>query len=347
MVSPSLTKPMGVLLLSLLLGCSQHFKEGQELEKKQRLEEATIAYRAAFIEAPEDEEIRDALNRTNRQVAKENFQRYQDYLTKKDFKKALRRLEAASLQNPNLIEVQFEQTQWMRVLIAGKISLQFDRLQANIGLADEMQLQILLNTPSGQILVADISNESGLFFVEDLLYKPSLQELPRYSINTIGLRLKRFANQRTQEEFRKFINFRGLLYEQTQGDLQTRTEAPLQTVLESRSRLMGLQFSPPTPWFPPRIIRYSLDLVGAEIQVFSADRIDFMPNVLYLNFPQQRAFVDFGMYELTLNPESRIWSIQKVSYDTLKADYFYQFSENLAFYPYFFYTDGMYRYVKK
>lgn len=347
MVLSKMKKASWLLILSLFLGCSQHFKEGQELEKKQRMEEASIEYRAAFIEDPKDEEIREALKRTNSAVAKENFKRYQEYLNKKDFKKALSRLEAASLQNPDLLEVQYEQSQWMRVLLAGKVSLQFDRLQANIGLANEMQLQILLNTPSGQILVVDISNETGLFFVEDLLYKPSLKEIPRYSINTIGLRLKRFSNQRTQEEFRKFINFRGLLYEQTQGELQSSASAPLQTVQASRSRLLGVPFSPPAPWLPPRIIRYSLDLQGTEIQVVSSDRIDFMPNVLYLNSPQQRAFIDFGMYELTLNPESRIWSIEKLSYDTLKTDYFYQFSENLAFYPYFFYQDGMFRYVKK
>lgn len=312
------------------------------------MEEASIEYRSAFIEEPENEEILAALQRTNTKVAEENFQRYQDYLKKKEFKKAFHRLEAAALQNPNLVKVKSEQAHWLKVLIAGKVSLQFDRLQANIRLADEMQLQILINAPSGQILTANISNENGLFFVEDLLYKPTWQELPRYSVNAIGLRLTRFTpNNRSQQEFRKFINFRGLLYEQTRGDLQMQPIAPLHTVLDHRPLLIGAEFSHPTPWFPPRLIRYSLAFKGTEIEVVSSERMDFMPNLLYLNFAQKRAFVDFGNYQLTLDPETRIWSIQKISYDNPTDDYFYQFSKNLALYPYFFYRDGVYRYVLK
>ena len=335
-------------LFSTLMSCTYHFRDGQELEEKQRLEEASIEYRLAFVANPDDEEIQVALKRTHTQVAEENFQRYLEYLEKKEYKKAFRRLESATIQNPSFAKAQSEQAHWLKVLISGKVTLQFDRLQANIRLADQMQLQILINTPSGQTLTADISNETGIFFVEDLLYKQSLQELPHYSINAIGLRLKRTTpDNRTKQEFRKFINFRGLIFDQSLGNLQTNSNAPLRTVLEHRPQLLNPQLSQPAAWFPPRLIRYYLAFEGSDIQVISSERTDFMPNNLYLNRTQQRAFVDFGVYHLTLDNDSRRWNLKKVPYRVKSDDYFYQFSENLALYPYFFFKDGVYRYTAK
>ena len=335
-------------LISTMISCSYHFQEAQELEEKKRLEEASIEYRLAFVEDSDDEATQAALKRTNTQVSEENFQRYLDYLSKKEFKKAYRRLESAALQNPSFAKTQSEQAHWLKVLVSGKVKLQFDRLQANIRLANQMQLQIVINTPTGKTLTADISNETGIFFVEDLLYKQTLKELPHYSINAIGLRLKRLIpGQRTKQEFRKFINFRGLILDQAVGDLQTEPTAAIRTVLEHRTQLLTPQSSLPTPWFPPRLIRYNLAFKGSEIQVTSSERIDFMPDTLYLNHAQQRAFVDFGVYQLSLDNESHLWSLKKEPYLSKSDDYFYQFSQNLALYPYFFYRDGAYQYTAK
>ncbi len=337
-----------LFVISLMIGCSYHFEDGQELEEKKRLEEAAIEYRLAFVEDPDDEKSRAALKRTNIQVSEKNFQRYLDYLSKKEFKKAYRRLEAAIIQNPSFAKAQAEQAHWLKVLISGKVKLQFDRLQANMRLANQMQLQIAINSPTGKTLTVDISNETGIFFVEDLLYKQTLKELPHYSINAIGLKLKRATpGQRTKEEFRKFINFRGLTLDQAAGSLQEEPTAAIQTVLAHRIQLLVPQSHPPAPWFPPRLIRYNLDFKGTEIRVASSERIDFMPDTLYLNQGQQRAFVDFGVYQLALDHESRLWSLQKERYLRKSDDYFYQFSQNLALYPYFFYRDGVYRYTAK
>ena len=336
------------LALAFTAGCSFQFREGQELEEKGRFEEAAIVYQSAFVDDPDNEKILEALKRTNKKLAGENLQRYKNYLDKEQYQKAYRRLQAAAIQNPASSEVKSELSQWHKILIAGKISFQFDRLQANIRLADAMQLQILVNSPSGQILTADISNETGLFFIEDLLYQSNLQKIPLYSLNAIGLKLERVSNnKRREEEFQNFVNFRGLLFEGGTGNLRTQSEALLQAVVAHRIQLIDPQSPNIPPWFPPRLIRYSLQLQDDEIHVISSERIEFMPDVLYLNNAQQRAFVDFGVYQLTLNPQSREWSINKVPYQSPAEDYFKQFSKNLALSPYFFYRDGAYRYLKK
>ena len=336
------------IALTLTLGCAFQYRAGQELEEKGRLEEAAIAYQSAFVEDPGNEEILEALQRTNKKVAEENLQRYQAYLDKRQFQKAYRRLNAAAIQNPASTKVQSEQSHWHKILIAGKISFQFDRLQANIRLADAMQLQILVKSPSGQILTADISNETGLFFMEDLLYQIDLEKIPLYSIYAVGLKLERITdNQETEQEFQNFVNFRGLLFEGGTGRLRIQSEVPVHAVVSHRMQLIDSQSSTIHPWFPPRLIRYSLLLQDDKIQVITEERIEFMPDVLYLNNARQRAFVDFGVYQLTLNPQSQVWSISKVPYQIPAEDYFHQFSKNLALSPYFSYREGAYRYLKK
>lgn len=336
-----------IFVISTIVGCSHHFREGKNLEEKKRLEEASIEYRLAFVEDPDEEEISQALQRVNEQVAEENFERYQEYLKKKEFRKAYRRLEAATVQHPGHEKLQSEQKHWLKILIAGKIEFLFDRLQTNIRLADEMQLQININTPAGKILIADISNETGIFFVEDVVYKPALERLPFYSINTIGLRLKRLTpDKRVKQEFKQFINFRGLIPGQPTGSLEIYPQNPTNTVLAHRPQLITTSHTKREPWFPPRLIRYSLNLQSSEIRVIAPNRIEFIPSILYLNNAQQRAFVDFGVYKLTLDKKTRIWGIKKIPYSSKSDDYFYQFSQNLALYPYFFYRDGVYQYTK-
>ncbi|MBF0287966.1 MAG: hypothetical protein HQM14_09120, partial [SAR324 cluster bacterium] len=335
-----------IFVVSIIIGCSHHFRDGKNLEEKQRLEEASIEYRLAFVESPDKEEISEALQRVNEQVAEENFERYQEYLQKKEFKKAYRRLEAATIQHPNHKKLKSEQKHWIKILIAGKIQFLFDRLQTNIRLADEMQLQININTPAGKILTVDISNETGIFFAEDVVYKLPLNKLPFYSINSIGLKLKRFTpDKRPKQEFKQFINFRGLIPGQSFGSLQINPINPVRTVLSHRPQLIGTS-SKTTPWFPPRLIRYNLSLENSKIKAITPNRMEFMPSILYLNNAQQRAFVDFGAYQLTLDKQTRIWGIEKTPYLRKSDDYFYQFSQNLALYPYFFYRDGVYRYTK-
>ena len=336
------------LAFAFIVGCTFQYQEGRKLEEKGRFEEAAIAYQSASNEDPDNEEILEALQRTNIKLAEENIQRYKNLLDQKQFQKAYRRLEAALIQNPASIELKSEQSHWHKILIAGKIMFHFDRLQANIRLADEMQLQILINSPSGQVLTANISNETGIFFIEDLLYHTDLQKISLYSINAIGLKLEQITDkQRIKKEFQNFVNFSGLLFEGSTGKLNIPSETPLRRILAHRIQLIDLHSPNIPPWFPPRLIRYSLQFQGDEILVVTSERTEFIPDILYFNNVQQRTFIDFGVYQLTLNPQSLEWSISKVPYTSPAEDYFPQFSKNFALSPYFFYRDGAYRYLKK
>ncbi|MGK5091647.1 hypothetical protein WDW89_06460 [Deltaproteobacteria bacterium TL4] len=335
-----------VFWLSLLVGCSFHYYEGQDLEEQKRWEEASIEYHLAFVDDPADVEIQAALQRTNEHVAKENMTRYHEYLAQRQYKKAYRRLEAASVQDPKLEDAQKELQHWAKVLIAGKVSFEFDRLQANVRLADEMQLQFLMNTPVGEVLTADISNESGVFFVEDILYRQPTEMLTQYSLNSIGLNLiRKTPSGFSQKTFKKFINFRGTGAEQVIGQLEKSDSDELKGVLDHRVQLLTPQSASTEPWLPPRLVPYKLSLSGAQIQVLDDEkRLEFVPSVLYVNRKQGRGFVDFGSYRLKLNTNGQ-WSIQRQTYQKREDDYYYQFSKNLALNPYFFYREGAYRYV--
>lgn len=335
-----------VLSTLLLSGCSYHYNQGLDLEAEERWEEAAIEYRLAFIEDPDDEEIIAALERANKHVAQDNLKRYKEYLDKKQFKKAYRRLEAASLQDPSLEVVQKEMKLWLRVLIAGKVEFEFDRLQANLRLSEKMELQILINTPVGKVLTAPISNDNGIFFVEDLIYRQPTSFITQYSVNTIGLKLQRKTVEGfTRKNFKKFINFRGINASQVLGDLAASSEGT-KSVLEHRPLLLSASTASVTRWFPPRLVRYHLSLENQSIKVVSpSKRLEFVPEVLYVNRDQQRVFVDFGVYHLQLDTKLRKWSIQRQVYKKPQQDYFYQFAQNLALNPYFFYKDGAYRYI--
>ncbi len=68
----------------LLVGCSFNYDQGLKLEQEQRWAEASIEYRIASIEDPDNEEIREALTRMNIRVAAENFEIKKQYLKGKE-----------------------------------------------------------------------------------------------------------------------------------------------------------------------------------------------------------------------------------------------------------------------
>ena len=55
----------------------------------------------------------------------------------------------------------------------------------NLRLAEKMELQVHLNSPSGELLRGEVSYENGIFSVEDLLYKTPREKLSEYKLNTI------------------------------------------------------------------------------------------------------------------------------------------------------------------
>jgi len=326
--------------------CSFHYDQGKSLESEKRWEEAAIEYHFARVENPGDSDIQAALKRVNLKVAQENMERYQDYLDNKEYRKAYRRLEAATLQDPNFKDAQEEMKLWDRVLIAGKVSFKFNRLQSNLRLAREMRLQVQVNTPSGLLLSGTIS-EDGIFFVEDWVYHYAPERLAQYTLNSIGLELRQGGVQSfARQEFQAFIQFRELSPSNIEGKLNTDEAAP-QGIAEHRDAILSADAKQLLqPWLPPRLLHYTMHFDQDIIQLHTPSRhAEFAPQMLYLNHPQQRGFVDFGSYQLEQNEVNRKWTIQRLPYTTAQTDYFETLSQNLALNPYFYYSNGAYRYV--
>lgn len=331
-----------ILLAALLAGCSYHYDQGKEREAQGRWEEAAIEYRIAHVDDPDDTEIREALQRANLKVAEDNFRRYQAYLKEKKYAKAYLRLEAGLSQNPEHAGLLAEVPHWRRVLIAGRVHFEFQRLRGTFRLADEMQLQVQLNTPSGALLTAELLNDTGLFFVEDLSYRQPPEALARYSLNSIGLRMKRRTSSGyLRRDYQRFINFRELAPLTVQGRLKNGS-SKVRVVQDHTERLQEKPLLT-AAWVPPRMLNYELQLNGTGIQVLGAPRLEFAPELLYLHQTQQRAFVDFGTYRVELNPDTERWGIVREPV-TPETDHLSLLTRNLALHPYLFY-DSAYRFT--
>ena len=333
-----------ILIPWFIAACSFHYDQGLELEQQERWAEAAIEYRIAVVENPDDPEILAALTRMNVLVAQENFETYQHYLKKKEYHKAFRRLETALIQNPEFGEAHKEMRLWWHLLITGKVELEFNRFSSNLRLAEEMVLQVRINTPNGKILSGNISSETGIFFLENIVYRTNPKQLAEYTINSIGLKIKRKSSLGyVRSEFNKFINFRVLSPLQVSGDINSSFLKTPQNVLDHRHALLTDREAFVT-WHPPRLVSYELKFAGDLIKVISkSNRSEFAPDILYLNNSDQRANLDFGVYQLKMNGSGQKWSIRRKAYRTSEDDYYYGLSSNLSLNRYFYY-DRVFRF---
>ena len=320
----------------------------------------------AFVEDPENQDIQQRLHTVNKKVAEENITRYYQYLQKKEYTKAYRRLTAAMRQDPELPITKNEFSKWYRILVAGKVEFEFEKIRSNVRLADEMNLFVMIQTPNGEKLQAKVANESGFFFVEDVVYQQAFSSFALYSLHSIGLELTRNPYQmigggedsQAQEELRKatmrgtfsqrnfyqFVTFRNLLGEMS-GDLQFEEIAQTKNIIAFRSQMWGSQ-NLPEWWLPPRSLNYRVEIDEKKIYVSSPHgRNEFSPEAMFLNQDSQRALIDFGNYQLKQDTRSKRWLIRRVVASDASNDYFTLFSKNIALSPYFFYTDGGYQFV--
>lgn len=336
------------LLAGLLAGCALNFAEGQSLEAQKRWEEASISYRLAVIEDPDNEEYTEALQRTQKVVARENFELYRNFLAKKAFRKAFRRLEDASRQDPSYEPVRKEMRKWDRVLVGGQILFDFDIAQRNLTLADELKLIVRFNSPNpGETIDAEIDIDTGLFFIEDLLYDRPNEILTFYSINSIGVRLvhgrSRFQKF-TSREYQRFVNIRVPVLDQIKGNLKLNRQGERKPVQDHRATLKGdrKQEDARVPETNPR---FSLRIQDNRILVsVPGTRNDFTPRFLYMNKKDRRIFVDFGRYETRFDNRLRKWTLRRLPLNGPNGDYFASFSRNIALQPYFFYREGIFSY---
>lgn len=340
---------LGAVLLLAAAGCTLPYAEGQALEDQGRWEEAMLAYREAVIEDPDDPEYREALQRAESVVARDNFERYRSYLAQKAFRKAYARLQDAARQDPSYQPVQEELDKWTRVLVSGQVDFSFEKAQTNLTLADEIQLVVRVNTPNpGETIDAEIDIDTGTFFAEDLLYDRPAELLALYTVNSIGVELvfgRTRIKQFTSREFQRFINIRAPIVGDVTGTMALDPGHARTPVTEHRAALPRLP-APESGAVPPSSPRYSLRFEGQRIVVSTEDpdaRPDFTPRFLYVNRQDRRAFVDFGRYQVRLGERGLRWTLRRLPLE--EADYFGHFSRNIALQPYFFYREGVFAFV--
>jgi len=338
---------LALLGLQALGGCALNYAEGQERERQKRWEEALISYRLALIEDPGDEDYQAAVLRASKVVARENFDRYKEFLSKKAFRRAYGRLLDAARQDPEFEPVKEEMGKWSRVLIGGQVVFDLEVAQPAISLADQITLVARFNSPNpGETVDAVIDIDTGLFFVEDLLYDRPDELLTFYSLNAIGVklvygrsRIKKF----TSNEFVRFINIRNPVLGEIKGKLLVDGNGALKPVGKHRENLTSV------PWIEPEARtqpnpHYALTIDGHTIQVATQEgNADFTPRYLYLNKRDRRIFVDFGRYRVKLLPEGRNWTLRRLPLG--KEDYFSGLLRNIALQPYFFYREGIFTFV--
>lgn len=338
---------MLALSLALVLsGCNLNYYEGKLRESQNRWEEAAIQYHLAVIKDPGDDDFRAAYDRAIRQTARENMERYKEYLANKEFTKAYNRLVDAARQDPSLEAATAEQAKWLRVLVAGQINFDFKSLQANTHLADEIRLTVRINTPNpGEVIETEIDVDSGVFFVENLLYDRPNELLTYYTLNAIGVTLvqgKTRSKQFSSKDFVRMVNFRVPALESPPQSLSFQGDGKLESVADQRRALAPDRWDPQA-WAPPVAPRFQVAVEGNRIRVQTPyGRSDFTPRFLYVNRKDRRIFVDFGRYSVRQDEGTRRWGLTRQS--LTDNDYFPQFSRNVALQPYFYYRDGVLAY---
>ena len=166
-------------------------------------------------------------------------------------------------------------------------------------------------------------------------------------MQSIGLQLVRSEpSGLSRREYQKSIDFREIQPLRVQGQLDfPTTMVPSRYLISDRSRVL-LRQQNPREWSPPRLVQYELLLQGDRIAVRSTDqRREFAADIFYWNLEDQRALLDFGVYDLRFQEENRNWTIRRQDYQEPADDYLLELADNLALSPYFFYSGIAYPFV--
>lgn len=335
-----------ILLLSALLlglsGCNYNYHQGKKLEEKARYEEANLEYQRAYTSSPGDEDFERAFKRTAKKTTEELLLRYQRYINEGKMDMAFARLEQARTLTPEHPVVLQELRKWTRVLVAGKVEFQFESLKRLIPLAEKMRLVVRINTSDPRkVLVAPVDNQTKTFAAEDLIYNVSQKDLIFYSINAVGVQLQKRGER--DPRLLKFVDFRIPIPQDVTGSLVSLGEAKrdVQSLYPAQELA---QAAAPKPWRPSRNLSYSLKLEGRQIQVDSSNgKIDYLPQMLYVNAEERRIFIDFGVLECVQKREGGLWSFRRQP--APEREYLADLKNNLIFTPYFYFREGAYHFV--
>jgi len=331
-----------ILGLASLASCNYNYYQGQRLEDMGRFEEANLEYRRAYTSSPFDEDFKSAYLRTSELTSEDLLVRYQQYISEGKMDLAFARLQQAKNLTPSHPLVTQELRKWTKVLVAGKVNFSFKSLKRLVPLADDMSLMIRINTANPQkILTGRIDNLTKTFSMEDVIYNVSQKDLIFYSINSIGVGLKK--DGQSEIRFIRFVDLKIPYPKDVSGSLTS-----LGTELKPVDQVYPLpslqSAASTTDWVGHRGLSYSLALSDKEIKVQSSNgKIDYLPQMLYINHEERRIFIDFGVVHCFQRKLGGAWTFKR-EIDP-KREYLEQLKHNLALSPYFFYREGAYPFV--
>lgn len=330
------------VLVLALSGCNYNYYQGKKLEEEARYEEANLEYKRAYTSSPGDDDFQEAFERTATKTTEELLLRYQRYINEGKMDMAFGRLTQAQTLTPHHPVVLQELRKWTRVLVAGKVEFQFESLKRLIPLAEKMQLVVRLNTADPRkVLIAPIDNQTKTFAVEDLIYNVSQKDLIFYSINAIGVHLQKSGER--DKRLVKFVDFRIPIPQDVTGSLDSLGQTK-QDVGSLYPANVLAQAAAPEPWRPSRNLSYSLKLKGRSIAVESSNqKIDYLPQLLYINAEDRRIFIDFGVLECVQKRQGGLWSYRRRP--SPERAYLADLKNNLVFTPYFYFREGAYHFI--
>ena len=340
--------PLFLALGLTLSGCNYNYYQGKQLEAKGRYEEANLSYHRAYTDSPGDDDFKTAYLRTAERTTEDLLIRYQQYLDEGLMDIAYARLEQAKNLTPEHPVVVQELRKWTQVLVAGKVDFTFESLQKVVPLNDEMVLMARINTADPKkVLNVVIDNQTKTFAAEDRIYNLSQKDLIFYTLNSIGVKLKKDRTKVVR--FVRFVDLKIPYPKDVNGNLTEISGIPGEEVpLQPVDRIYPYQelahSSASQDWTGMRGLSYSLTLEGQRIKVESSNgKIDYLPQMLYLNKEERRIFVDFGSLECIQRKKGGIWTFRR-TVDPNRA-YLNDLKSNLAFSPYFFFREGAYAFV--
>ncbi len=321
-----------IILISLLLsGCSYNYYIGTQLEKQKRYEEAHLAYHKALVRSWFGLYKSDT-DRMAKLVSEDMQERYHRYLDNGNYAMAYDVLNRVIELDPENKEIQEEYQKWAHILIAGKLHLSFDHL-GRIPVADDMRLEIEINTPQKRVLTSTIDIQNSLFFIEDAIYEMKPEDLLAYTIRSVKLEIQ---NQALFSRDIVFASFGQAKLVKKQGALVLQ---PLST-----PQIIAKGAIPSTVW-SKSIARqvfanqnkYSMAIHNQVVHVSSAQGASYLPAAIYANTKTKQYFISFNSVLVKQNRVKQSeWKVQREKED---EDYISLLKGNYTLLPYLQYTN--------
>ena len=352
-----------LLALLGLSACAEHYRQGQSLEQQSRFEEAALAYQQELSRSPNRARYQAALERVNQQAARQNFLAYRRYLTQQQPQKAYNRLESTLRQDPDLPAAKQEIKKWTKVLLAGQMQIELkENFRQILNLSEKVQFIVQINTPvPTETISANVQPQSGIFFVEHLLYNLPPEKLALYSLRSLSVQFTQAASQSALEPHRKsppntpqapgkpqvirlqLTNYGIPKLNRINGSfgISSSNSQTLQAVKQHRDTIQDAnsRFPLRLPLINPS---YSLNLRPGLVRYTAPRGGDFLPRFVYINSNRQVSWIDFGRYQVrqVVGQAQHRWSRLSLQ----KSDYFDVLVSNLVLQSYFQYQGKVVRY---